>query len=334
MIVNNIRAFFKDPQAYKVETVQTVWSGYGEIARFFVPRNSKTYIGKVIRLDKVTSHPRGWNTDFAHQRKLSSYHNEQEFYQHYAILSDSNWRVPFCYTSARDPNFLWMILEDLDATGYSLRYTNSGNMDITKVAKAGLKWLAYFHAKFLGTTNEISIQHTWPIGTYWHLATRPDEWQTMPDSALKKAASKIDQTLERATYKTQLHGDAKLTNFCFAKATGDAELPTVAALDFQYTGVGVGIKDVVYFLGSCCNDLELNQHADNLLAFYFKQLQQAHHHYQKGINFDELETQWRALYCFAWADFERFLAGWSPNHHKLTSYSNEQTIKALSDLSL
>jgi hypothetical protein len=45
-----------------------------------------------------------------------------------------------------------------------------------------------------------------------------------------------------------------------------------------------------------------------------------------------LEAEWRYLEVFAWADFERFLSGWSPSHFKLNAYSDSKTQDALSRL--
>ena len=42
-----------------------------------------------------------------------------------------------------------------------------------------------------------------------------------------------------------------------------------------------------------------------------------------------IETEWRPLYPVAWADFERFMLGWSPGHRKLTDYSDATTDRAL-----
>ena len=45
-----------------------------------------------------------------------------------------------------------------------------------------LKWLAYFHAKFLNIKQNKLLN----IGTYWHLDTRPDEFK-----AIKSVKNKI-----------------------------------------------------------------------------------------------------------------------------------------------
>ena len=189
-----------------------------------------------------------------------------------------------------------------------------------KEALVVVDWLAKLHAQFLGKTPE----GLWPIGTYWHLETRQDEFTAMEDSPLKANAQKIDNKLNVARYKTIVHGDAKVANFCFSK-----DLKQVAAVDFQYVGGGCGIKDVIYLMGSCLTDNECEKHESELLDFYFKELNQALLKSKSSIDFAELEKEWRSLYPIAWTDFTRFLLGWMPTHQKLNRYSYhllEQTI--------
>jgi len=47
---------------------------------------------------------------------------------------------------------------------------------------------------------------------------------------------------------------------------------------------------------------------------------------------EELETEWRSLYRIAWADFHRFLKGWSPGHWKINSYSERITSEVINCL--
>lgn len=37
------------------------------------------------------------------------------------------------------------------------------------------------------------VEGLWEVGTYWHLETRPDEWEQMGNIALKDAATAIDK---------------------------------------------------------------------------------------------------------------------------------------------
>ena len=165
----------------------------------------------------------------------------------------------------------------------------------------------------------------WEVGTYWHLDTRPEELEALDDNPLKNAASKIDNLLNNTQYKTIVHGDAKLANFCFSE-----DETRVAGVDFQYVGGGCGMKDIAYFVGSCMNEQEAEEYESKILDTYFSYLQKA-----LGRGFQEfglIEKEWRELYLVAWADFHRFLKGWSPGHWKINNYSErvvQQVIEAL-----
>ncbi|MEH6453948.1 MAG: choline kinase, partial [Psychromonas sp.] len=41
---------------------------------------------------------------------------------------------------------------------------------------------------------------------------------------------------------------------------------------------------------------------------------------------------WRPLYAIAWADFQRFIKGWSPQHWKITPYTEQLKQQALDSL--
>lgn len=300
----------------KVSVLQKLWSGYGEIARYWLSERDTHVIVKVVNPANETSHPRGWNTSTSHQRKLSSYQNEMVFYQRFAQMTDTFCRVPACLGSGSQNDLSWLVMEDLDQAGFDYR-CDEAPMPLIKL---GLRWLAYFHARFL----QIEASELWHVGTYWHLSTRPDEWQKMKSSRLKDNAERIDAKLNQCQFQTLVHGDAKLANFCF-----DLEKHDLAAVDFQYVGGGCGIKDVVYFLGSCLDDDGLHRYAASLVDEYFAHLQQGITHYGSSVDFGLLEREWRSMYPFAWADFERFLLGWASEHYKLNEYSRVQTQAAL-----
>ena len=82
----------------------------------------------------------------------------------------------------------------------------------------------------------------------------------------------------------------------------------------------------MYFLGSCLDPMTLETHENDLLATYFAELKR---HTDQTVDNEALEREWRHLYSFAWADFERFMRGWSPHHHKLTTHSEEKTETAI-----
>lgn len=201
-----------------------------------------------------------------------------------------------------------MVLEDLDVAAYAGRRNRVSDVELA----ACLSWLASFHASFM----EQSPEGLWEVGTYWHLATRPDELAVLDDGPLKQYAAEIDRRLTSSAFLTLVHGDAKLANFCFSE-DGRA----VAAVDFQYVGGGCGIKDVAYFISSCLDEDESEQQETALLDLYFARLEEAVAATGRDIDFDALHHDWRALYPVAWTDFYRFLQGWSPGHWKLHRYS-------------
>lgn len=304
----------------KIESIQSLWSGYGEIARYALVGGSRdSVVVKHVKLPVNSQHPRGWNTDLSHQRKVRSYHVECAWYQDFSALCQAACRVPHCLgVELGDDEFL-MVLEDLDASGFSIRKSSVDRQDVN----ACLRWLANFHATFMGR----SPKSLWPTGTYWHLDTRPDELEALDDLPLKAAAFNIDQALENCVFQTLVHGDAKLANFCFSE---DGQ--GVAAVDFQYVGGGCGMKDVAYFIGSCFDETECERYEKALLDIYFAELREALAKKHNAIDPLEVERSWRPMFRFAWADFHRFLKGWSPGHWKINDYSERMTTQVLRKL--
>lgn len=297
------------------EVIQALWSGYGKIQRVGLKNAAvESVVVKHVQTPGASAdspHPRGWNTDIGHQRKLKSYQVETTWYKTYSQHSAA--RLPQYLAIETQADEVLMVLEDLDVAGYPIRKRSLAWEEI----QTCLAWLARFHASYLGQAPE----GLWEVGTYWHLATRPQELAVLDDRRLKEAAPLIDARLNSCAYPTLVHGDAKLANFCFAKDGA------VAGVDFQYTGGGCGMKDVAYFIGSCLNERECERLEADILDTYFAQLQSE----LKERN-DALEAEWRSLYRVAWADFHRFLKGWSPGHWKLTSYSERVTAEVINTL--
>lgn len=315
-IVQLVRELTGAQRAVPVEHVQTLWSGYGAIVRCELHgAATDRVIVKHIEPPIADSHPRGWNTDRSRARKLRSYEVEAHWYDAWTSRLDGA-RVPACLGQcARADGSRVVVLEDLDAAGFAGRRHELDDREFD----ACLRWLANLHASFVGVVPE----GLWPTGTYWHLATRPDELERMPAGPLRDAAPALDAALHGSKFRTIVHGDAKVANFCFAD-DGD-----VAAVDFQYVGGGCGVQDVAYFFGSCLTDRELHQRADAALDAYFAHLRAA----APAVDLDELEADGRRLYPIAWADFERFLLGWAPGgHKKLSRYSAGITAQALDSL--
>ncbi|WP_163715556.1 oxidoreductase family protein [Mangrovibacterium lignilyticum] len=297
----------------KTENIQNLWSGYGKIIRYHLKNAPmKSVIVKHVRLLDGGKNPRGWNSNLSHERKLKSYRVESFWYEKYSNKCDDQCRVAKCLAIETYDDEVLMVLEDLNEAGFPKRKDRTSWAEV----ELCLDWLANFHATFLG----VEPEGLWETGTYWHLETRPEELDVLKDMELKGAAETIDKTLKDATFKTLVHGDAKLANFCFSP---DAK--AVAAVDFQYVGGGCGMKDVAYFIGSCMLEEDCEILESQILNTYFIALQQALKKQQKEVDFVALEKEWRALYHVAWTDFHRFLKGWSPGHWKINSYSERIT---------
>lgn len=271
----------------KKRLVQELWSGYGELCKV------KLADGRRIVVKHITP-PRD-DGSLSHRRKLASYDVERAFYETYAARSCA--RVAELIHSSAG----FLVLEDLDEAGFAGRKHRLGSIDAVRPL---VRWLAAFHKSFMNEDNGAQ-------GCYWHLDTRPDELARTA-GPLKDAAVAIDRALKSARHTTLVHGDAKIANFCFG-ATG------VAAVDFQYVGVGVGVRDLAYLLGSCLSGTHLAAFADDLLDYYFAHLDEG----------EDVEVEWRALWPYCFADFERFLAGWAPGHWKRNSYTQRMTDEVL-----
>lgn len=292
----------------ELEIIQSLWSNYGKISRYQLSGSSiKTVVVKYIALNQMGEHPRGWNSSNSHNRKVKSYEVETYWYKQWNQLCGDHCRTPDFIGSFSEGKDQWIIMEDLNLNFPSRKYP----IDFLEV-KVVLKWLANFHMTFL---NQVPTG-LWEVGTYWHLETRPDELEKVEHLELKSKAAAIDQLLNQCKFKTIVHGDAKLANFCFSENG-----KSVAAVDFQYVGGGCGMKDVAYFLGSCLSGSECELYEDELLGFYFSELEKAFEAASYNFGFKELEQEWRSMYPVACTDFMRFLLGWMPSHQKINGYN-------------
>lgn len=62
---------FSVQKAEEIEVVQSLWSGYGKISRWkLIGADIKSVIVKKIQAPTQQEHPKGWNTNFSHRRKM------------------------------------------------------------------------------------------------------------------------------------------------------------------------------------------------------------------------------------------------------------------------
>jgi hypothetical protein len=298
------------------QRLQALWSGYGELWRVTLELGDSA-VSAVVK----DVRPPPDDASRSHRRKLHSYEVEQAFYARYAARCDVECRVPRAQALRREQGGFLSVLEDLEAAAdFSGGRRRPSDDDI----RATLRWLAKFHATFLG----VAPDGLWKVGTYWHLATRPDELLRLKHAALRGAAGAIDARLSSARFKTFVHGDAKLENVCFARSRS-----AVALVDFQYVGGGVGVKDVAYFLSSCLSAQECEALVPRYLDQYFTALRAALAPTLPSEQAAELEHEWRSLFPLAWVDLYRFLLGWAPGQYDPDPYSDALLAQVLGRLS-
>jgi hypothetical protein len=277
------------------ERIQSLWSGYGEIFR--VHLEGAAVPSAVVKSVNPPASSRR-SDRVSHARKCRSYDVESVWYRRFGELCGDSCRVAKLFHFEKSGEKWRFLLEDLDAAGYPERKSVLAPDEIDRC----LGWLARFHARFLG----MKAHGLWSTGTYWHLETRREELNAIADRDLRTAAPMLDTKLQNAEFKTLVHGDAKVANFCFAPGG-----PSVAAVDFQYVGGGCGMKDVAYLLSdhpAPHPELAEARHLDH----YFAELRTALSAGDSRVDAEALEREWRELYPIAYADFCRFLAGWAP----------------------
>jgi hypothetical protein len=293
----------------------TLWDGYGEIRRVAlegVVRDQGVFESAIVKhVEPRSLGAASPATQRSHRRKLRSYDVEKQFYARYASRCSAECRVAQPLHVERTASDWLFVLEDLDAAGFARRA-------VARQLESCLLWLAAFHATFLG----VAPASLWSVGTYWHLATRPDELEALDIPSLREHAARFDERLSSARFQTLVHGDAKLDNFQ-VNAAGAA-----AAVDFQYVGGGAGIKDVAYLL-SCLSPSECERSAAGHLDTYFGALHDALVASRPDVDAGALEREWRALYPVAWADFSRFLHGWAKGAYTFDAYSRKLTALAV-----
>ena len=103
-------------ECIELEVIQSLWSGYGKISRYqLVGSSLNAVVVKCIALGQSSEHPRGWNTNFSHNRKVKSYEIETHWYKHWSQRCPDNCRIPKFLGSFSEGNNQWIILEDLNS---------------------------------------------------------------------------------------------------------------------------------------------------------------------------------------------------------------------------
>lgn len=158
-------------------------------------------------------------------------------------------------------------------------------------AHAALQWLATMHATFWGESDGVWRRDVWKRGGFWTRATRVSSLQWMPtvrwletkypqhmSATTKGLGVRLERLAEPLTLFlahqslgsscTLIHGDYKAANLFFVEREDEI---TVAVVDFQYTGAGMGAEDVAYLLYPDANG-HFWEHESALLDTYHETL--------------------------------------------------------------
>lgn len=272
-----------------VQNMCRLWAGMGYIYKISFHEYS-------IIVKRIMPPPKG-RQSFGDRRKAVSYEVEASFYDNVALhLVDGGLSIPVPYFVQRDGGQITICMSYLEGS--------SGPYNDHEVY-AVLRWMAQLHAATWGTkVDELVSLGLQPIGSYWHLETRPDEHGSMSrigwEGRLKLAASAIDERLKRDNMQCCIHGDTKDANMLFS---GKGEGCCVSMYDFQYCGKAPPTVDLAYFL---CVSVGSTDDNGELLRYYHKELSSRIPHGTNLPSFDELKKSLALAFC----DFQRFMSGW------------------------
>ncbi|GMM84267.1 kinase [Pseudoalteromonas sp. MTN2-4] len=313
MSIRNLEKYI--PELKLTDLSISLWSGCGQIQSGFF--NSHPVIVKLSEIPENINHQVISQSDFAKQRKDKSYLNEINFYNYPTCHTAFEKVRPYCYFANRLGSLNILILEDFKSKGFQ----NINDHKLEHIY-AVVKWLAQFHAQGL----TLIESEPFPLGGYWHLETRPDEFEKMEFIDLKHQARYLADSLYNARYQTLIHGDSKLANYAF-----DPNY-TVLGYDFQYVGSGIGLQDVMLFMTSVFDGDACAKYESSILNLYFESLLKALSNSMSMKECELLEHEWRTLWPIVWSDFYRFLNGWKPEHKKITQFMQDKFSEVLNKI--
>ena len=339
----------KGLQLKKLERIQSLWAGYGEICRVIAPSDSFVL--------KLVTPPPTKADDEGHTRKILSYQVEQYFYMHLAPQMPASLPVAQCLASinqrhANGTSITAMLLSDLRQQ-YPVAGEKRHVLTETQVL-AALDWLSGFHGFWWSRIQSLTPsslvlppleevqrdaqttvnQTVWLNGGYTYLATRrkeyaslaqdtSSEWSSLltrraagdPAPIAEMAASLLAPSASGPSaiqqHQTLIHGDVKSENL-FTSTSGEA----VAFYDFQYTGVGLGVCDLAKFF-TCSVPLAMllsGQHVPHELSMQRGEEQLLRRYWERLRDTGEQrEYDWRVFVAHwetALVDWLRFQASW------------------------
>lgn len=288
----------------EIRNLCRLWGGMGyvyEVSLSSDDKDDESEEGKVVRVvvKSVRALSSNKNASRGDRRKADSYVVEANFYERAApwLREEKGLDVPTPYHVERsEDGGVVICMSRLEGS------SSSGADDPEEETRAVLDWLAALHAATWG--DDVAERHgLQPVGTYWHLGTRPDEHASMPNRGwkgrLKRAARAIDGRLERDPMRCCVHGDAKEANMIFRR--DDEGRLRVSMCDFQYCGAGPPTKDLAYFLCVAAHDTDPRH-----VQYYHRRLSELLPDDARRPTLHELNESLQLAYC----DWTRFMIGW------------------------
>mmetsp|Transcript_202 Transcript_202/g.351 ORF Transcript_202/g.351 Transcript_202/m.351 type:complete len:350 (+) Transcript_202:213-1262(+) len=272
----------------EVKSVCRLWAGMGYIYDVSIRGGFHIIVKHIVP-------PPEQSRSFGDVRKARSYEVEANFYRHVApiLIAENNLSIPVPYHVENDSDTsITICMSRLDGS--------PGYLSDDDQIQTALKWMATLHAANWGKADQlVEEKGLQPIGSYWHLDTRPSEHDSMPrrgwEGRLKRAARAIDERLKRDPMQTVIHGDLKDANMLFSNNS-------VGIYDFQYCGRAPPTVDLAYFFCVVVGDAD-----DAYLEFYHKQLSTLLG--TRSCNPPTIEHLKESL-AIAFCDFQRFMSGW------------------------
>lgn len=271
----------------KVKSVCRLWAGMGYIYDINVRGDFHIIVKHIVPPPKQSR-------SFGDIRKATSYEVEANFFRHLAphLIAEHKLSIPVPYHVENDSdNSITICMSRLEGS--------PGYLSDDDQIHAVLKWMATLHAATWGKAdNLVEEKGLQPIGSYWHLDTRPSEHDSMPrrcwEGRLKRAARAIDERLKRDPMQCVIHGDLKDANMLFSNNS-------VGIYDFQYCGRAPPTVDLAYFFCVAVGNAD-----DAYLEFYHNQLVSLLGTSCKPPTFTQMKESLSIAFC----DLQRFMSGW------------------------
>eukprot|EP01025_Chloroclados_australasicus_P038490 TRINITY_DN3966_c0_g1_i6.p1 TRINITY_DN3966_c0_g1~~TRINITY_DN3966_c0_g1_i6.p1 ORF type:complete len:527 (-),score=32.74 TRINITY_DN3966_c0_g1_i6:62-1642(-) len=310
------------------------------------PINAKTSFDELFCVLKIASFGQQYYRNRNHRdRTVASYQNEIAFFQKVQDNNKTNasnyseLNIPQLYGHIYDPEeeCLVVLMSDIRQNPKQQLNMTTLRSQEQRLAlnfnetKRVLEWLAKFHAQFFQYMQIFDENQLWEKGGYWSLDKRmkdieqiPQQWQQLinnfGDEILQLAPNVAqlgeylkqnaliwhDQLFENQKndsvrkWYTCVHGDLKTANI-FIQDTG------VAVCDFQWSGWGLPVLDIVYLLYTSVqpNVVEVSEY--KLLEYYYQSLWAVvASESRKQLFTFETFVQW---YEIAYLDYVRYLVG-------------------------